>query len=310
MRGLFIFTALILSGCFGSQAPAPVTYYGANQGPGSSGIHNVNPGDTLYSLSQRYNIDMQDIVYSNNLHAPFTLQVGQRITLPPPRTYRVRDGDTLHAISRVFNVSPWHIAQKNDLQSPYVLRVGQMLNLPSPRTSAAPAPQTTATPMIAAQDPKQSHSPAPAKKPIQVAKHTPNSTLSQTVPKRASSQFLKPAPGNIISSYGPKTNGLHNDGINIAAPRGTSVMAADNGVVVYAGDKIKGSGNLVLLRHDNGWMTAYAHLDKIIVTKGTVLKRGQKLGTVGSTGSVSTPQLHFEVRKGTHAVNPAKYLEG
>ena len=87
------------------------------------------------------------------------------------------------------------------------------------------------------------------------------------------------------------------------------LKAADNGVVVYAGSELKGSGNLILVRHDNRWMTAYAHLDKINIKRGDVIKRGQSIGTVGSTGSVDKPQLHFEVRRGTEAINPERYLE-
>ena len=112
----------------------------------------------------------------------------------------------------------------------------------------------------------------------------------------------------IVSGYGPKAGGFHNDGINIAAPRGTPVLAADNGVIVYVGNELKGSGNLILVRHADRWMSAYAHLDKTTVARGQVVKRGEKLGTVGSTGSVGSPQLHFEVRRGTQALNPAKYL--
>ncbi len=140
-------------------------------------------------------------------------------------------------------------------------------------------------------------------KPVRVAK------VMSRAPKRASSKFLKPVNGKVISNYGAKKSGLHNDGINIAAARGASVKAAENGVVVYTGNALKGSGNLILLRHDNQWMTAYAHLDSIGVKQGQTIKRGSVIGKVGSTGGVSTPQLHFEVRRGTSAMNPTKYME-
>jgi len=114
--------------------------------------------------------------------------------------------------------------------------------------------------------------------------------------------------GQIISGFGPKKGGLNNDGVNIGAPAGTNVVAADNGVVAYAGNELRGFGNLLLIRHADGWVTAYAHNDKLLVKRGDTVKRGQIIAQVGSTGSVSTPQLHFEIRKGTDPVDPLKYL--
>ena len=120
--------------------------------------------------------------------------------------------------------------------------------------------------------------------------------------------FLWPVNGKVISPFGSKNGGLHNDGINIAAPRGTPVRAAENGVVVYSGNQIRGFGNLLLIRHSDGWVTAYAHNDTLLVKKGQQVKRGETIARVGSTGNVTQPQLHFELRKGTEAVDPAGYL--
>ncbi|WP_374467239.1 murein hydrolase activator EnvC, partial [Ferrovibrio sp.] len=128
------------------------------------------------------------------------------------------------------------------------------------------------------------------------------------LPPRSGRTFSWPVRGRVLSTFGPKPDGLHNDGINIAARAGAPVIAAENGVVVYAGSELKGFGNLLLVRHADGWMTAYAHLDKALVKKGQKVTRGQAIGTVGSTGGVSQPQLHFEIRKGTQAVDPAKFL--
>ena len=125
---------------------------------------------------------------------------------------------------------------------------------------------------------------------------------------RAGATFLWPANGKIISRFGSKPGGLHNDGINIEAPVGTSVVAAENGVVAYAGNELRGFGNLLLIRHADGWITAYAHNDKLLVKRGDSVKRGQVIARVGSTGNVSSPQLHFEIRKGTEPVDPLKYL--
>jgi murein DD-endopeptidase MepM/ murein hydrolase activator NlpD len=125
---------------------------------------------------------------------------------------------------------------------------------------------------------------------------------------RGGERFLWPVQGKVISNFGPKKGGLNNDGINIAAPEGATVIAADNGVVAYAGNELRGFGNLLLIRHADGWVTAYAHNEKLLVKRGEKVKRGQAIAQIGSTGNVPSPQLHFELRKGTDPVDPLKYL--
>lgn len=339
---------LVLTAC-GNHVPAPITVYGTSQGPGSSGVHNVARGETLWTISQRYNIVMRDIVSENGLSAPFELNVGQRLILPPPREYQVRRGDSVSEIARLFDVSASEIVRINDLRSPYRLNVGQVLRLPSGEVPAV-QPRAVAETRVAAGVPsrvvrvepnraaRQDRSMndvvdgiigdepqsvtaqqraasgdvvTPPRKPdIKAAKSSaPKRKKRVVTPKRGSSKFLKPLEGKTLSGYGPKADGLHNDGINIAAARGTAVRAADNGVVVYAGNGLKGSGNLILVRHEDRWMTAYGHLDQIKVANGDIVRRGGQIGTVGSTGAVKTPQLHFEVRRGTKALNPKPYLE-
>jgi murein DD-endopeptidase MepM/ murein hydrolase activator NlpD len=120
--------------------------------------------------------------------------------------------------------------------------------------------------------------------------------------------MLWPLRGEIVSDFGGKPGGLQNDGINIGAPRGTPIRAADNGTVVYAGNELRGFGNLLLIRHRDGWVTAYAHAEELLVKRGDQVRRGQAIARVGSTGNVATPQLHFEVRKGSRPLNPRDYL--
>ncbi len=298
---LLLFPVLLLGAC-SDLAPAPVTHYGLNAGAGSAGVHIVKLGDTLWSISNRYKIVMRDIANVNNLSAPFSLDTGQRLKLPPPQNYTVKDGDTLYSVSRLFGVNMNEIARLNALRSPYVVASGDVLRMPSLTHDAMVARnEAVVTPLS-----KPGYVGArPGVKPT-----VKKSRVFAQVPKRSSSRFQRPVEGKILSSYGAKAGGLHNDGINIAAVRGAPVRAAENGVVVYAGNELKGSGNLVLVRHEGRWMTAYAHMDKTLIKRGQVIKRGQTIGTVGSTGSVSTPQLHFEVRRGTEAINPARYLEG
>jgi murein DD-endopeptidase MepM/ murein hydrolase activator NlpD len=308
-----VFASLVLAGCL-AQAPAPVALYGTSEGAGSAGVHTVTPGENLWSISNRYDIVMRDIVVSNDMRAPFILHAGQRIKLPPPRTYRVRRGDSLYTVSRLYGVSSSELARLNKLRAPYVIRKGQVLKLPSVTPKTMPAVMKTAR---AVPEGLNGSVAKPGRKPnvsqsakVQKVSAGSRAKIPSKTPKRSSSKFLKPVDGTVVSSYGPKKNGLHNDGVNIRAVRGTAVKAAENGVVVYTGDEIKGSGNLILIRHEDRWMTAYAHLGDIRVKRGDVLKRGDVIGTVGSTGSVDSPQLHFEVRRGTEALNPARYMEG
>lgn len=127
-------------------------------------------------------------------------------------------------------------------------------------------------------------------------------------PPRRQALFAWPVSGPVISSFGAKSGGLRNDGINIAAARGTPVRAAEAGVVAYVGNELRGYGNLVLLRHDEGWMTAYAHLQQVEVVSGQRVERGEVVAHVGRSGQVGEPQLHFEIRTGRNAVDPARYL--
>ena len=187
---------------------------------------------------------------------------------------------------------------------PAAIRTAKIQPPPATSSRLEPKPHGTAIPEPAVVRPK---SETPAK--VQTASAGSRAKIPSQTPARSSSKFLSPVKGEIISSYGPKKGGLHNDGVNIRAARGSAVKAAENGVVVYAGNELKGSGNLILVRHADRWMTAYAHLDGVSVKRGDVLKRGQVIGTVGSTGSVDSPQLHFEVRRGTEALNPKLYID-
>ena len=116
--------------------------------------------------------------------------------------------------------------------------------------------------------------------------------------------------GKVITSYGAKTNGKSNDGINLAVPEGTPIKAAEDGVVAYSGNELKGYGNLVLVRHSNGYVTAYAHASEVLVKRGDTIKRGQIIAKSGQSGEVGSPQLHFEIRKGSSPVDPLQFLNG
>jgi murein DD-endopeptidase MepM/ murein hydrolase activator NlpD len=120
--------------------------------------------------------------------------------------------------------------------------------------------------------------------------------------------FQWPVRGNILVGYGPGASGTQNDGINIGAPSGAPIHAANDGVVAYAGNELRGFGNLILVKHADGWTTAYAHCETLLVKRGDRVKRGQEIARVGQTGSVGEPQLHFEIRRGSRALDPMSYL--
>jgi len=300
---LLLTGSLILAGCGERQAPpAPVISLGT-QPDSHTGAIIATKGETLYSISKRYNLPLPDIIRLNNIAPPYQLEAGQRLKLPAPRYYSVRPQDSLYQISRMFDVSVTDVARTNNLSAPYTLKPGQKLRMPSdepPRVRQASVSQASSR-----------YEPPSRPSPPQQAR--PQLRSQDTTTKRASSStasgtFIWPVKGRIISDFGPKENGLHNDGLNIATPMGTSVRAANTGTVVYVGNALESFGNLVIIRHSNGWVTAYAHLDTVKVTRGQNINQHDILGTVGSTGRVDAPQLHFEIRRGSEALNPQKYL--
>ena len=144
-------------------------------------------------------------------------------------------------------------------------------------------------------------------KPSPAPPKGPDVSLSEPPPPR-SGKFIWPLRGRVLSAFGAKGGGRFNDGINIAGKDGDSIKAAEAGIVAYAGNELRGYGNLLLVRHAGGWVSAYAHTQKILVAKGQTVRRGQTIAQVGRTGGVSTPQLHFELRRGPRAVDPLRYL--
>lgn len=281
----------------------------------------VAPGDTLYSLAQMYGTTVDALARENNLSVPYALSVGQKLKVPVEKesgavqtvavpadantTTRVElseitvaAGDTLYSLSRRYSVPVNDLAVMNNLSAPFALSVGQKLKVPD--LSSAPVRSVATT--------KVDSATVPVAKPKEKISSDPTQKLP-TIGARSSSKFSWPVRGRVLSAYGAKGDGLFNDGINIAVARGTTVGAAENGVVAYAGNEVKGMGNLIIIQHSGGWMTVYAHLDSMTVRRGNKVSVGQKIGTVGETGKVDEPQLHFEIRKGTKAYNPSTYLK-
>lgn len=235
----------------------------------------VASGDTLYSLSRKYSVPVNDLAVMNNLKAPFNLTVGQKLRVP-----------NLDKISENAVVEVTKKSQKTSVKE-------EKKEVKKEREEKVAVVKETEKKKVVSE--KKISSDSTKKLPKIVA--------------RSSSKFSWPVRGKILSNYGAKSNGLFNDGINISATAGTAVRSAENGVVAYAGNEIKGMGNLVIVQHSDGWMTVYAHMDTMNVRRGARVKVGDKIGTVGQTGKVDSPQLHFEIRKGTKAYNPSSYLK-
>lgn len=303
-------------------------------GAGRDGMVSVRQGDTLYSLSQRHNVSLSSLKRANNISGN-GIQLGQRLVLPnggslSASTHNVKAGETIYSISRQYGVSPEEIAHANSLSDLNQIKPGQSLTLPTHarptaaiakrkknvrvahagnKSTSLAAPRKVRTQKIT---PKITH--VKKKKKIQAKSAKPKkkiASINKPIAKpeaRSQGRFRWPVRGRIISKFGPKKNGAHNDGINVAVPKGTSVKAVENGVVAYSGNELKGYGNLILVRHADNWVSAYAHNSKLLVKRGDKIKRGQIVAKAGRSGSVSQPQLHFELRKGSKPVNPTKYM--
>jgi LysM repeat protein len=210
------------------------------------------------------------------------------------KTHTVRNGEELSDIADNYGVREVDIIALNQLRPPYRLKSGQELAIPGGESGAVADAGDVAVPHA---KPDLGGEPAaPAAKPKKEAD------------AGSGPRFDWPVSGKIISGFGASGDGLYNEGINIAVPVGTPVRAAASGTIRYAGNELRGYGNLVLIEHAGGFVTAYAHNDSLKVKRGDKVARGDTIALSGKTGNVKTPQLHFEVRKGTESVDPRKYL--
>jgi murein DD-endopeptidase MepM/ murein hydrolase activator NlpD len=332
----------------GTVAPRSVAAtHGLGQG-GTTII--VGTSDTLEIISRRYNVSSAAIMQANGYKGPRALSPGQQLIIPhpaasvaaapalaapaskpvavasaAPSVHVVNHGDTLLSISRRNHVPVAELAKANKLEPSSKLKLGMKLTVPGGKTAAAapvaqPAAVAAAQPAVAPLPPATKVA-AAATVPPQTA-HLAQATTkiedapAAETPVKASEAtgalptFRWPVRGKVITAYGAKANGKSNDGINLAVPEGTPVKAAEDGVVAYSGNELKGYGNLVLVRHSNGYVTAYAHASELLVKRGDTIKRGQTIAKSGQSGEVGSPQLHFEIRKGSSPVDPLQFLNG
>ncbi|CAN7539590.1 peptidoglycan DD-metalloendopeptidase family protein [Bradyrhizobium sp. LjRoot220] len=308
----------------------------------------VGTSDTLDILAKRYNVSPAAILQANGYKGPRTLSPGQQLIIPrqaiaaapapavappaskpvaaavgPSSVHIVNRGDTLMSIARRNQVPVADLAKANNLDTSAKLSLGMKLTVPGAKGAAVASAAQPVAPVqqVAAVA-------APASKVVTPASQQQSARLAQSTisveekpapeaaavkPSEATGAlptFRWPVRGKVITTYGAKTNGKANDGINLAVPEGTPVKAAEDGVVAYSGNELKGYGNLVLVRHSNGYVTAYAHASELMVKRGDTIKRGQIIAKSGQSGEVGSPQLHFEIRKGSSPVDPLQFLNG
>ena len=261
-----------------------------------TGSHTVKPGENLYGIARANRTSLAQLQQVNGIVDATKVKPGTVLKVPGGAVTASAAPDVALAppATKVAGAS-------TTAETP---RVTQMATRPVIINSAPVAPQ-----QVAAIDPVEPptdgapavESKASAKKGTDVASAGGAAVTGQ--------KFRWPVKGRVIASYGSRTDQTHNDGINIAVPMGTDVHAAEQGVVAYAGSELKGYGNLILLRHDNGWVTAYAHNEEILVKRGDKVKRGQAIAKAGKTGTVDQPQVHFEIRQGQKPVDPMPHME-
>ena len=324
---------LIVAASEASESAAAPSAGAARVGPPRS--TKAGRGETLQQIAEREDVSVAELARLNKLKKPYRLKRGQTIKLPgrliaaapspSASSYQVQRGDTLFSIARRFNTDPKTLADSNGLEVGAQLNVGRRLQLPGGpldrplpdaargRTPAAPVPFSSlpanpGSPPPPVQPPAPSLPPGPAQPAFRANPAPPSSPVAPpaSAPEAATDDasvaaagkgfFQWPARGQILSAYGPKSGGQRNDGLDISAPAGEAVRAAAGGEVVYAGNSVPGFGNLVLIRHDGGWVTAYAHLANIDVKMRQTVTQGQQIGEVGATGGVDQTQVHFEVR--------------
>src|SRR6202171_1568914 len=314
----------------------------ATRAPGGTTII-VGTSDTLDILARRYNVSAAAILQANGYKGPRALSPGQQLIIPrqtaavatpavaapaltapaapaAPAVHVVNRGDTLLSIARRSHVPVAQLAKANGLDASAKLKLGQKVTVPGSKTAAAAplaqpaavaagsvAPATKLAALTGV--PPQSARLAQATTKVEEAPAAETPAKANEAPG-ALPTFRWPVRGKVITSYGAKTNGKSNDGINLAVPEGTPVKAAEDGVVAYSGNELKGYGNLVLVRHSNGYVTAYAHASELLVKRGETIKRGQIIAKSGQSGEVGSPQLHFEIRKGSSPVDPLQFLNG
>lgn len=328
--------ALILSACTtyrplnqGATVPWAQSLASADEGPMDGNRYRVGEGDALSGIAARYDVRLATLAAANNIEPPYLLYPGEVLRIPedaplparrpeiiqtnlppaapaaPPRPapaepawkrqaapapegerYVVASGDSLGLIAVRNGLTLGDLVSVNDLEAPYQIKPGQVLIIPPGEKSVGKGEGVRSRSSLG--------SAAPMAPP----------------PPLSAAGFLWPVEGELIGNFGQNNSNGRSGGVNIKARKGTPVRASDNGIVAYAGEALSGYGQMVMLRHADGYVTLYAHNDVILVAEGDVVNRGEPIAEVGDSGDVDQSQLHFELRKGTSPIDPTKVLAG
>lgn len=285
--------------------------------------HNVRAGENLYAISRVYEVEMGELVHFNFLETPYRLAPGMVLKIPQKGGSSVQVASTSAKVFAVSRPSQTLATEQIVLQSPPVIRTNRNLKseaLSRPASKVKPAAKPVIIQSVpVALAPTPTEAPAIATDPVELVGDViaiadlppvPRSRYSiKQPPHRDGKAFYWPVKGELLSGYGKKKNGLHNDGINIKVIPGTLVKAAENGIVSYVGNEMRSFGNLILISHADGYVTTYGHNAQILVQKGDVVRKGDVIARAGATGDVQVAQLHFEIRKEGTAVDPSRLLD-
>lgn len=279
----------------------------------SATIYVVVAGDNVRAIGARTGAGSEAIARANGLQPPFIIRPGQRLAIPAGRYHRVRAGESGIAIARAYGIEWSRIVAANGLEDPFILRVDQRVLVPGLPATPQSAAQRAAAFTLDVDDILTGGEPAlaaddTAARPVATATRVLPPTAAIAEPPRLAGGFTWPVRGAIVKRFGPGASGEVNEGIKIAVPLGTPVLAAADGVVAYAGSGIAALGGLVLLKHGDGLTTAYGHAGQLLVQRGQSVKRGQSVALSGDSGFAEQPQLHFELRRGRTPVDPLTRL--
>lgn len=276
--------------------------------------YTVRPGDTLRGIADRSGSGSEAIARANGLAAPFVVRAGQRLDIPGGRYHLVRAGQTGIAIARAYGV-PWSdVIVANALSEPYILRVGMRVLIPGRAGGSTAAERAAAfrldiDDLVTGSEPALAANDRPAP-PTRSPRRVLAPTEAITQPARLSGGFAWPVHGRIVARFGPGGSGEKFNGVKIAVPLGTPILAAADGVVAYTGSGVPTLGGLVILKHGDGWTTVYGHASQLLVQRGQAVKRGQTIAISGDSGFADRPEVHFEMRKGRNPVDPQRQLPG
>jgi murein DD-endopeptidase MepM/ murein hydrolase activator NlpD len=263
--------------------------------PSGSDYIIAKQGETIYSIAKKHNVIFKEIAAANHLKSPYVISPGQKIIIPQIEQHKVTPNETLSGIARDNNISENDLALINDLEKPHLVKPEQKIKVKQDNEIA------------------EYENVRPKKKEVILhEKNKESSSLPaggrQIKIVNPKIKFIWPIHGKVIANFGPQDSGTKNDGINISVNEGMPVYASAKGKVIYSSNELGKYGNLVIIKHDFGWFSAYAHLREVSVEKGDLVSSGEIIAKAGKTGNVNSAQLHFALRSGKNPVDPMRFL--